>query len=200
MNFNAGQPMPDTGNLQSYAADRETGTMSPDAAMEPDVTLAGTSLECRLRVRITAADAYNVDISRMLCQAWAHLHPGSGAYLQRLHLLLHEAFSNALLHGSLEVSGFDRTSLDDLKRQECEIQERLVRQHFAQRAITVELARFDQSTIVAVEDEGPGYDDSAVLETSRGRGMHLIHEMSESVSLSNGGRRIAIVVGIRPEA
>lgn len=152
----------------------------------------------QLRYQATVADAYGVDVAETLCMAWSGLHPPSRDYGQCLRLLLHEAVSNALLHGGLEVSGFNRTSVEDFQRHNREINERLGQATYANRTIAVIIDAEGEATCLTVEDEGQGYEPSELPKHEKhgglGRGMRLIHNLSKSVTVDNGGRRIMVVV------
>ena len=112
--------------------------------------------------------------------------------------------SNALLHGSLEVSGFDRGSLADFKRHSEEITERLAQLDYANRSVAIMMHAHGEATSVTVEDEGRGYELDQLPDPEQlgglGRGMRLIHDLSESVTVENGGRRIVVVVAANANA
>lgn len=156
----------------------------------------------RIEFQIAAGDAFGADVAETICAGWIQLHGVASNYHQRLRALLHEAFSNALLHGCLEISGFSRQSAQDLFRQEREVSDRLNQEFYARRLITIELAAVDTTTILTVEDEGPGYAFHEIKEPSNSepciRGMQLIRKLGDGVAIENQGRRIVVSVAARP--
>lgn len=157
---------------------------------------------CRLTYQVAAGNALHDDIAEKVCACWVNLHDAAGSYRDRLRALLHEAFSNALLHGCLDISGFSRNSADDLLRQEEEMRERMAERVYASRMITIELTAVGAATVIMVEDEGAGY---AVQDFEKAtdselclRGLQLIHKLGNRVAIENGGRRIVISVAAHP--
>lgn len=156
----------------------------------------------RLRYQIAAGNALHEDIAEKVCACWVNLHDAASSYHHRLRALLHEAFTNALLHGCLDISGFSRISADDLLRQEEEMRERMAQWDYASRMITIELTAAGATTVIMVEDEGAGYAFQELEKaTDSGlclRGMQLIHKLGNNVAIENGGRRIVICVAAHP--
>lgn len=119
--------------------------------------------------------------------------------LLRIGIALNEAVINAIFHGNLELSSKlregDGRAFDELaaKRRELE--------PFASRRVAV-CARVSQTeAVVAVRDEGPGFDRSLVpdpressnLERLSGRGLFLIQTFLDEVRFNSCGNEITMV-------
>ena len=158
-----------------------------------------TSREFSLRV--AASQGYSVDMAELLRTAWSMIHPDSLRYGDELRIAIHEAFSNALLHGCLEVDGFEVRSVENLRWQEELVQHRLVEPCYADRTIAIRLTDNGPATTVAVEHDGPGFtppeDWVAFIEARPGRGLHIIHTLADSISVEQDGRRIVFEIAGR---
>lgn len=172
--------------------------LQPAAAAQGAVGFSLPPGNRQLEYRVAAGIAIDEDIAEKICASWVCLHNPANGYQQRLRAVLHEAFSNALLHGCLEISGFKRNSTQDLLRQEREMCERLAEPEYACRQITIQLRSEGANTVVSVEDEGPGYTFDTGAEDADPRlcirGMQLIHKLSDKVEIDKDGRRIVIAV------
>lgn len=75
----------------------------------------------------------------------------------------------------------------------------------AARAITVDVNLLHDRLIVAVTDEGDGFDHRAVplpfgeesLEATRGRGLYMIHRLADQVSFNERGNTIWMTLSRR---
>lgn len=102
-----------------------------------------------------------------------------GEHLERVELALREALANAIVHGN-------RQDPEKKVRVRCFCQP-------------------DRGMLVAVEDEGPGFDPKrvpdpthaeCVLET-HGRGLFLMRQLVDHVRISRSGRRVTLVKHLR---
>jgi serine/threonine-protein kinase RsbW len=100
-------------------------------------------------------------------------------HLQRVELALREALVNAVVHGN--------------------------RQDPKKRVIVSCFCQPDRGMLVAVEDEGAGFDPrkvpdptqaECVLET-HGRGLFLMRQLMDRVRISRSGRRVTLVKRLR---
>lgn len=108
-----------------------------------------------------------------------------------LELALHEAVSNALVHGNLQVEGMKGVSMAALDRFSSDLAARLADPVFSRRRIEVTLDFADDAVIVEVGDEGCGFRlDDRGSHGASGRGLGLISTIAESHELLDGGRRI----------
>ncbi len=126
----------------------------------------------------------------------------------RVHtsIALHEALTNALYHGNLELDS-------DLREQDQDTYWKLAEERCAQppyrdRRIHV-TARLSRSEVVyVVRDQGPGFDrsllpdptDLANLERPSGRGLLLIRTFMDEVHFNEAGNEITVVKRWAPAA
>jgi serine/threonine-protein kinase RsbW len=101
-------------------------------------------------------------------------------HLEHVELALREALANAIVHGNRQ---------DPRKR------------------VTVRcFCQPDRGMLVAVEDEGPGFDprrvpdprDAECLLETHGRGLFLMRHLVDRVRISHSGRRVTLVKRLRP--
>ena len=124
---------------------------------------------------------------------------------QKLRLCLHEASTNAIIHGNLEMDS-------SLKEHSFEafdtlLKERQSSPEFFQRQVTV-LCRFSAERIeFEIADEGAGFDPSQLpdfedpmrLKMISGRGLLLIQSFMDAVTWNASGNRITMVKFLQPE-
>ncbi len=119
--------------------------------------------------------------------------------LLRLGIAMHEAFANAIYHGNLQVSSETREGdgklFDDLvaqRRQEAP---------YANRRIAVTARVSQTEAVIAVRDEGPGFDPALIpdptteanLEKLSGRGLLLIRTFLDEVRHNSRGNEITML-------
>lgn len=119
--------------------------------------------------------------------------------LMRIGIALNEALVNAMFHGNLELSS-DLREGDGSRFEELK-EERRRLGPYASRQITV-TARVSQTEgVIAVRDEGPGFDRSLVpdptetnnLEKLSGRGLFLIQTFFDEVQFNSRGNEITMI-------
>lgn len=120
---------------------------------------------------------------------------------KRSQVAFHEAITNALEHGNLELKsewreqegqrGGDRFS--EIKAI------RLAQAPFSDRKINIRLACDAGFLILRVRNEGPGFEpptfssvESEPQERSYGRGLRLINEFMDAVEFREGGRLVEL--------
>ncbi|MHC4404032.1 MAG: response regulator [Planctomycetota bacterium] len=122
----------------------------------------------------------------------------------RIGVALKQALLNALFHGNLEISrgevqqvegtllGEEEASLVEKRRSEPPYRDRRV---FVHVTLTTEEARF------VVRDEGPGFDVSAVPDSSAlgamepdvGRGLSLMRSFMDEVTFNDAGNEVTMI-------
>jgi hypothetical protein len=116
-------------------------------------------------------------------------------------LALHEAISNALMHGNLAVDSLDALSLAELSRFSSELNNRLADPLLAGRPLEIAASQTEGNTCIEIHDDGAGYD--AASHASRqagrkgnsppsGRGIALIADLTSGYELFDGGRGIRL--------
>ena len=108
-----------------------------------------------------------------------------------IELALHEAISNALVHGNLGVGSMRELSMSALDEYSRRMEEGLSDPGLTRRRVEV-AGRFDpEGFSVEVTDEGAGYDVGDVkLQGACGRGLELIAAVAHNFTALDGGRRL----------
>ena len=119
--------------------------------------------------------------------------------LMRVGIALHEALTNAMHHGNLEVGSDLRDAGGDVYREL--IERRLQQSGYRDRRVhlTVNLSRSELACVI--RDEGPGFDPTVVadptdpenLERLSGRGLFLIWTFMDRVAHNETGNEITMV-------
>lgn len=155
----------------------------------------------RLWVRLTAATAFRADLAHRFCRALAKRLDLEGAVLERVEMATHEALSNALVHGALEIDTRRRESIATYDAYCQLVEDRLKDPAYGARSIDL-IARWNGECLeVEVRDSGPGYARAAAVgategdgEAARksGRGLDLIRDLSDSLRVTDDGRRLTM--------
>jgi CheY-like chemotaxis protein/anti-sigma regulatory factor (Ser/Thr protein kinase) len=111
---------------------------------------------------------------------------------------LHEALTNAMLHGNLELSSEMRET--DEKQYYRLAAERRTQAPYGERRVFVKMAVSRQDAVFVVRDEGPGFDpatlpdptDPANLGRVSGRGLLLIQTFMDRVEHNRKGNEITM--------
>lgn len=126
-----------------------------------------------------------------------HICEPSGLVL--IGVALHEALTNAILHGNLGLSSQLRET--DEKEYYRQIAERRTRQPWCDRRVFVSASLNDQEAVFLIRDEGDGFDrellpdptDPANLGRVCGRGLLLIQTFMDRVEHNERGNQIIMV-------
>lgn len=125
-----------------------------------------------------------------------------GSRSNKLVIALHEAVTNAIIHGNLEISSDLKESEDDSFAQT--LAERSSDPNFADRAVAIDV-QFDGNVCRwSITDEGNGFDVQTVLNKSEinetdlwlssGRGILLIRSFMDGLDYEQGGRRAILTL------
>ena len=120
--------------------------------------------------------------------------------LIRVGTALHEALTNAIEHGNLELRSELRDK-DDRREYVLLIDRRRQEMPYRDRRIYVSAHFSRQRAVFTIRDEGPGFDpsklpdptDPANLEKVSGRGLYLIRTFMDEVSFNATGNAITLV-------
>lgn len=124
------------------------------------------------------------------------------ARANRLTIALHEALSNAVIHGNLEIPSTLKDQEDHAFMQA--LTERCANPTYANRVVDV-LARYDgQKAQWILTDEGAGFDYETLLaqldetppdpQRASGRGLLLIRAFVDEMRFSDGGRKLSLTI------
>jgi CheY-like chemotaxis protein/anti-sigma regulatory factor (Ser/Thr protein kinase) len=119
--------------------------------------------------------------------------------LLNLDVALEEALSNAVIHGSLQLTDEYVKNRQDREAFEKAYAARRTDPKFAAKTISVTTRLSPSEVVFIVEDKGPGFDPSALPEVQtsiqgvQGRGLMLIRLFMDEAVHENGGRRLRMV-------
>lgn len=158
---------------------------------------------------ITTATAHDLQLAHRVVEALREDGRVGEPAASDIEFALHEAVSNALLHGNLELESMKGLSLGDLNRFSDEFASRLKDPVLAARRVEVLIRTAGSTAMVEVSDEGSGFNPrprQAGCGTScgatgptplpqsahgaSGRGLDLIAGIATTLELLDGGRRI----------
>ncbi|CAO3351623.1 ATP-binding protein [Azospirillum palustre] len=149
-----------------------------------------------LYLNLTTATAHDLQLGGRLLAALSARHPLEGDRRDDVELALHEAVSNALVHGNLGVAGMKELSAQELERFSRDLGDRLADPVLASRRIVVTL-RIDPAedgrwlATVEITDEGAGFTPGPRASSgASGRGLDLIGNIADGLVIEDGGRRI----------
>lgn len=147
---------------------------------------------------VTTAAAHDLHVAHRLVAAVRDRGRLAEPAASDIEFALHEAISNALLHGNLELESVKGSSLRDLGRFSDEFASRLGNPVLAARRVEVTMRIGTRTAIVEVSDEGtgfsprpsrPGCGEAAEEAGASGRGLVLIAGLATRLQLLDGGRR-----------
>lgn len=146
-----------------------------------------------LHLSLSTATCFSLDLAPLLCGAMVARGWLSADRRAEAEICLHEAISNAIVHGNLDVHqgpSADAGAFDGFFRS---IQARLTDRDHASRRVTVEAVAAADMLCITIRDEGrghPGHVPTAVeqLEAKSGRGIRIMGELADRVTFTEGGR------------
>lgn len=155
-----------------------------------------------LYVNLTTATAHDLQLGGRLLAAIGARHPLSGHRRDDIELALHEAVSNALVHGNLGVSGMKELSTQELERFSRDLGDGLADPVLAARRIAIAV-RIDPPqdasengravATVEITDQGAGFVPRRCERAgASGRGLDLIASIADGLEIEDGGRRIRL--------
>lgn len=154
-------------NLQLLRGVARAALEAREDALKMEADLKAGSLATPLLLR--AEFRYRTpDEAHALAALLAKAYPDP----ERVSMGIWELLINAVEHGNLEITYEEKTRLMQERRMSAEVAERLERPAFKGRHATATLAREGAGLVLAVEDEGPGFDWLPYLELSPDRAFH----------------------------
>lgn len=142
---------------------------------------------------LSTATANEVHLAGRIVSAITTRRPLEEAQRDDMELALHEAISNAVVHGNLQVAGMKGLSVDALDRFSLALAARMADPAFAGRRVEVACWLEPNSAVIEVSDEGSGFERAEKSDhkpDASGRGLDLIAVIAQSIELLDHGRRI----------
>lgn len=168
----------------------ETSDLTDDAL----AVIVRRSAEFELFASLTTTTANDLQIAEALVDAVSAVRAIAEARRQDIALALHEAVSNAIIHGNLRIGGLRKLSMDDLEVFSRMLGERLSDPAFAHRRIEIQVRLQPNGFTVDILDEGNGYAldsrGSRGVNRASGRGLELIGSIARHCEPLDNGRRL----------
>lgn len=186
-----------------------TGMMPPFSGFV-DMGLDGVTLRTAdavavggLCLSLSTAAAYGLEPAQLLGEVVRRRFGVTGALAEMIELAVAEALANAVIHGNLEIRSDMRATLDGFQQFSALLSERLGDPALAARRVDV--AMFvdpKEGLVVAVSDQGPGFDIQRELTkpvdagAKSGRGLALIRKMARAVAGADNGRTLVMTFAL----
>ena len=162
--------------------------------------LAELSCDNDLVMALTSKRAFDLPVGKLFTAAILtrsnQADPAAKTEPLTMELAVHEAYSNGLIHGNLEIGSELRNDLRAYDAFTRQLDTRLNDPAYGGRYILLAGKIGKEHLTVTIHDQGKGYagqhtsDDE---DRKHGRGLEIIREAAEDVVISHGGRRIALV-------
>ena len=120
--------------------------------------------------------------------------------VQAISIGLYEVIANAMEHGNLGIDWETKNKALETQRLDELIEERMKKEPFASRNVTIEcLVDCDKATFI-IGDEGDGFDRNSVpdptedenLSNPHGRGLFIISACMDKVSFNEKGNKVTL--------
>lgn len=167
-----------------------------DGGRLPPGLLEWLVLADRLHLSISTVTCFSMDLAPLLCRMlvqWGWLGDNRRPDAE---MCLHEAISNAVIHGNLGVQSGPMGNAEAFDGFYRRVKQQLADRTRALRRITVEAVWTGEELQLAVADEGDGHDGivtepgPADPDAKSGRGLRIMGQLADHVGFSDAGRRI----------
>ena len=165
-----------------------------------------TALKGRLSFLLTCPVIYNCDVSKIFIDALAERIKLTEAQSSGIHMALHEAIVNGLVHGNLDISSEYRQSARSFVEYGRILSERLNNPEYARKSIYISAEWDETKVVVKIRDEGAGYavkDNFASKtispQTKTGRGLLFIAGIADSCTIEDYGRKINLTFSLKED-
>lgn len=147
---------------------------------------------------LTGPVVYQFDVAHLFTTALGDKFGLSASRLESIHLSLHEALVNGLIHGNLHLTSNMRQSVDSYRLYSDLLRKRLNTPSFARKAIDISAEWTESKMKITIRDEGMGYSlpeilkQAPSLKSKTGRGLRIIASAADSCTIDNYGREITL--------
>jgi len=174
---------------QPYAAWIEVAALADHSILE----LIRRASDTSLYISFTTITANRRDLAGELLGVIGQRRRLTRDNRDNIELALHEAVSNAVLHGNLQLESLSGLSVDALERFSNDLTHRITDPDFANRRIDVICDLNGDAVTIDVVDQGNGFLlKSRPNPQASGRGFDLIGASCQSFRLLDGGRRLSM--------
>ena len=158
--------------------------------------LAQLSRDNDLVVALTSRRAFDLPIGQLFTVAMLARCDQAGADPSEKELAVHEAYSNGLIHGNLEIGSKLRSDLQVYDAFTRQLENRLNDPAYGGRYILLAGKISEELITVTIHDQGRGYQQKQLSnadDRKHGRGLGMIRNATENLVISHGGRRISLI-------
>lgn len=170
---------------------------------DPPEHLVLASGQRQVLAALTTATAYRLPLASLFCEALCQARIIDEDAKGGVLLALQEAVANGVIHGNLEMHSPRRAS-ENMRAYWAEIRSRLADPAKGQRLISVDARVRDGLLIIAVTDEGRGFNPDQIQQRDptrpHGKGLRLIHQLTLSSEVALGGRQHVLTFSRRGTA
>ena len=145
-----------------------------------------------LTVTISAELAYKVGMAGVLVDVFTHRGWVHSSSRSDLLLVMHEALSNAIIHGDLEMDSLNQNSSAAFLEFAATLENRLSEPAYGGRAVQISAQPDGDILEICVWDQGKGFTQHDVERSVLGRGLSLIRARSDGLDHQEGGRKTVI--------
>ena len=147
---------------------------------------------------LTCPVIYNCDVSKIFVDALNRRLNFNSDRFAGIHLALHEAIVNGLIHGNLDIGSEYRQSARLFVEYGKILSERLNDPAYAQKSLSISAAWDNAKLRIKIRDEGAGYvirdnfanRSMAPTKNKTGRGLLFIAGIADSCTIDDFGREI----------
>ena len=156
---------------------------------------------------LTCPVIYNCDVSKIFVDALNQRLNFTVERFAGIHLALHEAIVNGLIHGNLDIGSEYRQSARLFIEYGKILSERLKDPAYAQKSLLIS-ANWDSTKLtIKIRDEGAGYvirdnfanRSLAAIKNKTGRGLLFIAGIADSCTIDDFGREINLTFGLKDD-
>ena len=147
---------------------------------------------------LTCPTIYACDVALVFARALSNRLELSSNRYDKIHLALHEALVNGLIHGNLQISSELRQTARDFVEYSRVLNERLNDPAYAQKSVSIWATWNTKKLEIKIRDEGAGYAIAPVIQrkpeltAKTGRGLRLIAGTADSCTIDDFGREITL--------
>ncbi|QJE72937.1 ATP-binding protein [Aerophototrophica crusticola] len=150
-----------------------------------------------IHLSLSTLRAFRLELAPLLCEALQCRGWIAGDRRPEVELCVHEAVSNAIVHGNLGIQHGPSEDPASFDRFYAEVRMRLADPVRAGRILRLDAVWDGAAVEVQVDDEGAGFQSGPQALPSSpaaksGRGLHIMRELSDGVSFDRGGRTVRL--------
>lgn len=170
----------------------------PESAQDYITHKSQSQLPHSIGFLLTCPIIYACDVAQIFAQTLSDRLQLTDTRQSKIHLALHEALVNGLIHGNLQLGSELRQSARDFVEYSRLLNERLNDPAYAQKSVSIWAAWNNKKLEIKIRDEGAGYVISTAmqkrpeLKAKSGRGLRLIAGTADSCTIEDFGREITL--------